>query len=116
LTQKTFLSPNPDNPEPNRKIKGNRTRIKSDLSGFSRILKQKKERLKICVNPLDPRHPRSIAVEVTKSKATKGVFHEKTNCNSLLSPVGPVSHVGGVCRGKADDLYFNEGKYDGQAA
>jgi len=26
-------------PEPNRKIKGNRTRIKSDLSGFTRILK-----------------------------------------------------------------------------
>jgi len=30
-------------PEPNRKIKGNRTRIKSDLSGFSRILKTTKK-------------------------------------------------------------------------
>jgi len=36
---------------------------KSDLSGFSRILKTKK-RFEICVNPLNPRHPRSIAVEV----------------------------------------------------
>jgi len=52
---------NSDKPEPDRKIKGNRTRIKSDLSGFLRIL-NKKERFEICVNPFNLRHPRSIEV------------------------------------------------------
>jgi hypothetical protein len=43
------------------KVKGNRTRIKSDSSGFARINPNLK-RFKIRVNPLNPRHPRSIEV------------------------------------------------------
>jgi hypothetical protein len=48
----------------NIKIKGNGTRIKSDLSEFTRIEPMPEKMFKICVNPLDPRHPRSIEVQV----------------------------------------------------
>ena len=48
----------------NRKFKGNGTRIKSDSSRFTRINHRCKNDFKICVNPLNPRHPYSIVVDV----------------------------------------------------